>query len=363
MRFSSYCFFIFLVAISCGQAPEKPVQKAQKKPVKSQFEPSISWPEGMAKRKENMVLIPSGDFVMGAVQEGEYRREYPAHPVHVDAFYMDSTEVSNADFMEFVKATDYKTIAEREIDWEELKEQLPPGTPKPDEEALQPGSLVFSPPAPGVALESHFQWWDWKVGANWKNPLGDETPPEMDMELPVIHVAYLDAKAYCEWKGKRLPTEAEWEFAARGGLDGQRFVWGDEDPLHNDTLANIWQGEFPRENSAADGYLERAPVGSYHPNGYGLYNMAGNVWEWCSDLFHESYFKTIDGTKVCYNPIGPNTSYDPRDPYAIKRVIKGGSFLCHVSYCENYRPSAREGSSEDTGMPHVGIRCVEPVKE
>ncbi len=363
MRQILLCVFIALLVVSCNNDSQKPSAKESSQAAEPNFEPSISWPQGISKKKENMVLIPNGDFMMGAVQKGEYRREYPAHPVRVDAIYMDSTEVSNGQFLEFVESTDYKTIAEREIDWEELKEQLPPGTPKPEEDALKPGSLIFSPPKPGVALESHFQWWDWKVGANWRNPNGDEVAPELDLNLPVIHVAYLDAEAYCEWKGKRLPTEAEWEFAARGGLEGQRFVWGNEDPLYNDTLANIWQGEFPRENAGSDGYIERAPVGAYHPNGYGLYNMAGNVWEWCSDLFHDNYYKTIDGTKVCYNPIGPNTSYDPRDPYAKKRVIKGGSFLCHVSYCENYRPSAREGSSEDTGMPHVGFRCVQTLED
>ncbi len=305
-----------------------------------------------------MVWIQGGEYTRGAVQPGEYPREYPAHKVVVAGFYIDTAEVTNRQFLEFVEATGYITIAEKAVNWDEMVHQVPAGTPRPHDSLLAPGSLVFSPPEVIQSLNNHFQWWSWKNGVSWKHPEGSGSNIADRMNHPVIHVAYADAEAYCTWRGGRLPTEAEWEYAARGGMDGKRFSWGDEDPLANPLLANIWQGNFPVENTSLDGYTGTAPAGSFPPNGYGLYDMAGNVWEWCSDLFNENYYYTIDAGQVCRNPSGPASSYDPRDPYSEKRVIKGGSFLCHVSYCENYRPSAREAGAEDTGMPHLGFRCV-----
>ncbi len=306
-----------------------------------------------------MVWIPGGEFIRGAQVPGEYRREYPPHRVQVAGFFMDSTEVTNAQFAAFAKATEYTTIAEREIDWEEMRKQLPPGIPKPADSLLAPGSLVFDPPATPVSLDNHHQWWKWKTGVNWQHPTGEESNIQDLMNHPVVHIAYEDAQAYCNWRGGTLPTEAEWEYAAKGGLKDARFSWGDEDPIENPNLANIWQGTFPNENKALDGYAGTAPVASFPPNGYGLYDMAGNVWEWCSDLFAENHYHELAGLKICYNPAGPKKSFDSREPYAgNKRVIKGGSYLCHVSYCENYRPTAREATSEDSGMPHLGIRCV-----
>jgi formylglycine-generating enzyme required for sulfatase activity len=344
-------FFILVLFTNCSQTREEKSGDGQEKSEKTAKRDLPSEYKGMK-------LIPGGKFSMGAQVEGEYAREYPAHDVFVDPFYMDTTEVTNAQFLEFTRETGYETTAEKDVDWEELKKQVPPGTPKPADELLVAGSLVFNPPEGEVDLRNHFQWWAWKTGANWRNITGKEIADSMKMDHPIVQVSFYDAEAYCQWKGGRLPTEAEWERAARGGLEGKRFVWGNEDPIEDPTKANIWQGKFPGTNTGADGFLTTAPVGTFPKNGYGLYDMSGNVWEWCSDLFNEAYYESLEGIKICRNPLGPEKSFDSRDPYAIKRVIKGGSYLCHESYCENYRPSAREGSSEDTGMPHVGFRCV-----
>ena len=343
---------IIALLASCSSQPTPEISETRK-PVSRK-----EWPSEF----QGMRLIPGGNFSMGAHKPGEYQREYPVRDVYIDAFYMDTVEVTNAQFLKFTEETGYVTTAEKDVDWNELKKQVPPGTPKPPDEMMKPGSLIFNPPEGEVDLNNHFQWWAWKVGANWKNINGEENPDSLKMRHPVVQVSFYDAEAYCKWKGGRLPTEAEWERAARGGLEGKRFVWGDEDPVHNPSLANIWQGKFPTENTGADGYLNTAPVGSFSKNGFGLYDMSGNVWEWCSDLFNEEYYQSLEGIKLCRNPRGPERSFDSRDPYALKRVIKGGSYLCHNSYCENYRPSAREASSEDTGMPHVGFRCVLEVK-
>lgn len=310
---------------------------------------------------ESAVYISGGTYTRGASAPGEYKREYPAHDVKLDGFFMDTTEVTNRKFKAFTEATGYVTVAERKADWDELKKQVPPGTPKPHDSLLAPGSLVFAPEYGNlVNLSDHRQWWSWKIGASWQHPSGPRSDLSGKEDHPVVHVAYQDAEAYCRAQGGRLPTEAEWEYAARGGLDGKRFPWGDEDPTEDGKIrANIWQGKFPTENKKADGYAETAPVGTYAPNGYGLYDVAGNVWEWCSDLYRADAYKRLGSLKTCINPKGPSSAYDPREPYAgAKRVIKGGSFLCHHSYCENYRPSAREGSTEDSGMPHLGFRCV-----
>jgi len=351
LRNSVPYILVLLVLFACSE----PSKKAKEQ---SDTNSKNSKEKDLPTAYDGMKLIPGGNFTMGAQVEGEYQREYPAHDVYVDAFYMDTTEVTNAQFSAFTEETGYLTTAEKDVDWEELKKQVPPGTPKPADELLVAGSLIFNPPDGEVDLRNHFQWWAWKTGANWRNITGKEIADSMKMDHPVVQVSFYDAEAYCRWKGGRLPTEAEWERAARGGLEGKRFVWGNEDPIEDPGRANIWQGKFPNENLGKDGYLTTAPAGSFPKNGYGLYDMSGNVWEWCSDLFNEAYYESLEGLKICRNPKGPDKSFDSRDPYAKKRVIKGGSYLCHESYCENYRPSAREGSSEDTGMPHVGFRCV-----
>ncbi len=308
-----------------------------------------------------MVWIPGGEFMMGSTDPLARPDEAPVHRVRVDGFWMDVTEVTNAQFAEFVKATGYKTVAERPVDWEELKKQLPEGTPRPADEMLLPGSLVFTPPDHPVDLRAYEQWWAWTTGANWRHPEGPASSIEGKDRYPVVHIAYEDAVAYCAWAGKSLPTEAQWEFAARGGLDGKVNVWGDE-PV-DARRCNIWQGHFPDSNTAEDGFTRAAPVGSFPANGFGLHDMAGNVWEWCSDLYRpDTYARdvlTAGQGVVINNPRGPAKSLDPRNPDAPEsRVHRGGSFLCNDSYCASYRPSARMACPPDTGLQHLGFRCV-----
>lgn len=282
--------------------------------------------------------------------------EKPAHKVHVDGFYMDEHEVTNAEFAAFVKATGYITTAEKPVDWEEIKKQLPGGTPRPPDSLLAPGSLVFTPPSTPVPLNNIGQWWSWVRGTDWKHPLGPGSTVAGKENYPVTQVSWDDAQAYCKWAGKRLPTEAEWEFAARGGKSDAEYPWG------NDTAyfkhANTWDGHFPDTNTLADGYDLMAPVKSYAPNGYGLYDMAGNVWEWCSDWYHIDYYGECAVQKITTNPQGPTSSYDPDEPTVPKRVNRGGSFLCNDSYCSSYRITARMKTSPDTGLEHCGFRCV-----
>ena len=310
---------------------------------------------------DGMVFIPGGEFSMGSTDPLARPDEAPVHRVRVDGFWMDATEVTNAQFKAFVDATGYLTIAERPVDWEEIRKQLPEGTPRPPEAMLQPGSLVFTPPDYPVDLRRYDLWWTWTTGACWKHPEGPGSTIDDRMDHPVVHIAFEDAQAYAAWAGKRLPTEAQWEFAARGGLDGAVNTWGDEPigPAH----ANTWEGNFPNRNTQADGFVRTAPVKSYPPNGYGLYDMAGNVWEWCSDLYrYDEYARRVREAgpgAVIVNPKGPGTSADPRNPLAPQsRVHKGGSFLCNDSYCASYRPSARMAAPPDSAMSHLGFRCV-----
>lgn len=308
-----------------------------------------------------MVWIPGGTFDMGSTDPLARPDESPVHRVRVDGFWMDETEVTNAQFRAFVAATGYITVAERPIDWEAMKLQMPPGSPKPPDEDLLPGAVVFTPPSRPVHLGDLSRWWAWVDGADWKHPQGPGSTIEGKDDHPVIHVAYEDAMAYCAWAGKRLPTEAEWEFAARGGLPRAVNVWGDE-PV-DDSRANTWQGTFPHDNTEADGFAGAAPVKSFPPNGFGLYDMAGNVWEWCRDLYRQDTYAVRSGVAgpggVVENPVGPARSFDPRSPYEPEvRVVRGGSFLCNDSYCASYRPSARMANSPDTGMSHTGFRCV-----
>ena len=311
---------------------------------------------------EGMVKIPTGEFMMGASDEEGRADEYPQHKVFVDSFWMDATEVTNAQFEEFVKATGYITTAERDPDWEELKKQLPPGTPKPDTSLLVASSLVFTPPDHAVPLDDASQWWTWKKGADWKHPPGPVTGIKGKENNPVVHISWDDAVAYCKWAGKRLPTEAEWEWAARGGLVNNKYPWGNEDVEAGMPKANTWQGSFPNKNTSWDRYYNMATVKSYEPNGYGLYDMAGNVWEWCSDWYHAGYYAQLRGQTI-KNPRGSSASYDPMEPAVPKKVVRGGSFLCNASYCKGYRVCSRMKTSPDTGLEHTGFRCVKDIAD
>lgn len=336
-----------------GAASTQPGHKAK---LDTTHWPAKPWPS-------DMVWIPGGEFAMGTNEKNAWNGEKPAHQVRVDGFWMDTTEVTNAQYRKFVEATGYKTVAERPVDWEELKKQVPPGTPKPPEEMLKPGALVFFQRDHPVATNDVSQWWRWTTGADWLHPEGPGSSTADRANHPVVQIAWEDAVAYAKWAGKRLPTEAEWECAARGGLAQKRFAWGDEDITDEKPRCNIWQGQFPWKNTLADKYLCTSPAGTFEPNGYGLHDMMGNVWEWCSDQYRaDAYARQLAASKgaVLINPTGPNNSWDPDEtiPTTTKRVIRGGSFLCHKSYCESYRPSARRGQSTDTGMSHVGFRCV-----
>lgn len=306
---------------------------------------------------EGMVWIEGGTYRMGASDAEGRPDEYPQHTVKVDGFWMDATEVTNAQFAEFVEATGYVTTAERAPDWEELKKQLPPGTPKPHDSLLVAASLVFTPPARQVALHNPGQWWSWQKGANWRQPQGPGSSIKGRENYPVVQVSWDDAVAYAHWAGKRLPTEAEWEYAARGGAQNQLYPWGNEDVEAGKAKANTWQGTFPSNNTTWDKYSGLAPVKSFGANKYGLYDMAGNVWEWCTDWYDANYYRKV-ATGVSENPEGPQKSFDPQEPNTPKRVVRGGSFMCHSSYCKGYRVTSRMKSSVDTGLENTGFRCV-----
>ena len=299
----------------------------------------------------NMVFIKGGTFQMGADNNQANKDEYPKHNVTLSGFWMDITEVTNAQFAEFVKATNYITTAEKNIDWSALKKQLPPNTPKPSDENLQPASLVFITPN----NDSEF-WWKMLAGANWKHPSGLNSDIIGKDNYPVVQVSWYDAQAYCDWAKKRLPTEAEWEFAARGNLKNNIYSWGNESVNIGKPKANSWQGNFPETNLLTDEFYKSSPVKSFPANGYGLYDMAGNVWEWCNDWYDCTYYTLV--LNGITNPKGPNKSYDPEDIYAQKKCIRGGSFLCSDAYCSGYRNARRMKETPDTSTEHIGFRCV-----
>ena len=305
-------------------------------------------------RHADMVWIPGGTLCMGS--DRHYAEEAPVHRVTVDAFWIDRTLVTNRQFREFVRATGHVTFAEIAPDAKDYPGALP--------HMLRAGSLVFSPSKHAVAdLGDWSQWWTFKFGADWRRPYGPRSSLIGLNDHPVVHVAYSDALAYAQWAGKDLPTEAEWEFAARGGLDGAEFAWGDEFTPGGKQMANTWQGAFPRENMKLDGYERTSPVTAFPPNGYGVYDMIGNVWEWTTDWYSAGY--EADAQKACCVPVNPrgggeDASYDPCQPEIKipRKVLKGGSHLCAPNYCRRYRPAARHPEPVDTPTSHVGFRCV-----
>ena len=300
---------------------------------------------------EGMVWIPGGVFWMGSE---EFPDAQPIHKAYVDGFWMDKTEVTNEQFAKFVKATGYVTVAEKAPDYETIVKQRPPGLPPPRKEDLVPGSLVFVSPANKVPLNDARNWFKWTAGACWRHPEGPDSNIKGREKHPVVHVAYDDALAYARWAGKRLPTEAEWEFAARGGLDRKKFTWGDEYKPGGKLMANTWQGEFPHKNTLEDGFTGTAPVGSFPANGYGLYDMSGNVWEWCADWYQPKYRNIFEAR----NPKGPADSLDPSKSSAPMRVRRGGSYLCWDNFCKRYMVGGRISGDPDSSASHLGFRCV-----
>ncbi len=309
-----------------------------------------------------MVLIKGGRFWMGGDSIWGRPDEFPRHKVEVSSFYMDKHEVTNRQFKAFVEATGYVTTAEKKPDWEEIKKQVPPGTPKPSDDVLVAASLVFTPPNHPVPLENATIWWSWVPGSNWRHPEGPDSNLDGRDDFPVVQVSWEDAMAYCRWAGKRLATEAEWEFAARGGQTGAIYPWGNELITTGKKKANAWDGHFPDKNTGQDGYVGAAPVGQFAPNPYGLYDMAGNVWEWVSDWYRPDYYSTCKQKGLVTNPTGPSDSFDPDEPYAQKKVTRGGSFLCSDQYCSGFRIGARQKTSWDTGLNHTGFRCALSAK-
>ena len=310
-------------------------------------------------KKNGMLLIPSGMLDMGGDNDQADANEYPKHQVSVKSFWIDETEVTNAQFAKFIEATEYKTVAERPVDWESMKVELPPGTPKPADSLLQAGALVFQATDQPVSLQNPGLWWQWTIGANWRHPEGPQSSIAQKMDHPVVQIAWEDAAAYAKWASKRLPTEVEWEWAARGGRKNAIYPWGDENVNDGSPKANFWQGFFPYQNQLKDGFFTTAPVKSYPPNGYGLYDMAGNVWEWCADWLDVNYYEKQEATQA--NTPGPTSANNPAMPFQAEKVIRGGSFLCNDDYCSGYRNARRMGSSTDTGLNHTGFRCVKDI--
>ncbi len=373
MKFIHRAFLLFVISMvffSCQNRPEgKPQKSVKMAPNKVE---EISETIRVLKQKpvdvgipSGMVWVPGGELMQGAAAKDTLAmaHEKPAHKVAVDGFFMDIDEVTNDQFQRFVEATGYITVAEQEIDWEEMKKQVPEGTAKPHDSIMKPGSLIFKKskkPLPN--LYDFSQWWQWSVGADWRHPGGPETDIIGKEHYPVVHISYEDALAYCDWEGRRLPTEAEWEYAARGGRDGATYAWG-EDISILAKMANTWEGQFPIENTKEDGFEGRAVVKSYRPNGYGLYDMAGNVWEWTSDWYNNKYYRERAAkNEIAINPPGPDAPFNAQNPYVREKVIKGGSFLCSDTYCASYRISARMGNSTDSAQEHLGFRTVVTVE-
>ena len=352
LKFTTLLLVITALIIGCKQNNSSQNNSSQKSSIPQ------NTPEGM-------VWIPAGVYKQGASAKDKIAlpHEKPKHSVQIDGFYMDITEVTNAQFSKFIDATNYITTAEQPIDWALIASQLPPGTPKPHDSILQPGSLLFKKTKTSVPnLYDFSQWWKWSIGANWKEPNGKGSTISGKESHPVVHVSFKDAQAYCKWAGRRLPTEAEWEYAARGGKKDKIYFWGDfVDKLSSNV--NSWEGEFPVSNTQADGFEKSAPVKSFPPNDFGLYEISGNVWEWTSDWYNVNYYAILASkAEVSSNPKGAQSAYNPNNPQISEKIIRGGSFLCNASYCASYRVSSRMATDPNTSLEHLGFRTVATPK-
>lgn len=301
---------------------------------------------------KGMVLIPGGIFEMGC-KDCNLEDALPLHMVQISPFFMDVTPTTNAAYQDFANATKYLTIAERKPKPEDY-----PGVPL---DKLVPGSGVFTPPQSVSDLAHPLDWWTYVPGARWQNPEGASSDVAKRMDHPAVHMAYPDAEAYCRWAGKRLPTEAEYEFAARGGLHGKKYAWGDDVKPKGKWRANIWQGKFPTKNTAGDGYVGTSPVRAFSPNGFGLYDMGGNVWQWTSSWYRADTYANEAKSGLARDPHGPDSSLDPREPGVVKRVQRGGSFLCSEQYCTRYLVGSRGKGDIDSAGSNVGFRCVKDL--
>ncbi|MGO1596294.1 MAG: formylglycine-generating enzyme family protein [Sphingobacterium sp.] len=361
MRLTSFTLFSTLLFSSCGPSSSNENQNTSfvsdsaahchMSSIPSRFSAlndSASTGTIVGQDESEMVLIDGGVFEMGS---GNFPDAQPIHEVEINAFYMDAHEVTNAQFEKFVEATDYLTVAERPLNPNEF-----PGV---DPTVLVPGSAVFSAPESVDGLQNHLQWWEYVADANWKQPEGPGSSIVGKELHPVTQIAYQDAVAYAKWAGKRLPTEAEWEYAAKAGThQDETYYWGDEKLEQGKWLTNIYQGDFPSNNTKEDGFETTAPIKSFPANAYGLYDMEGNVWEWCADFYHPDYYRESPKS----NPKGPATSYDPQEPGAVKRVQRGGSFLCNDVYCERYKAGSRGKGEINSPTNNVGFRCVRDVE-
>jgi formylglycine-generating enzyme required for sulfatase activity len=364
MSFRAWIIIVCIAFASCKKSNGLVKNKNESTKNSNGFKATIenTWKPHESNPKD-MVWIPGGTFSMGTDISNESLcgvtgisvDANPIHRVYVDGFWMDEHEVTNGEFKEFVEATGYITVAEMIPTKEEF--------PEVNADNLVAGSLVFVYPTSDVSIKEYLLFWKFVAGANWRHPLGPQSTIKGKENEPVVHICYQDAEAYAQWAGKRLPTEAEWEFTARGGASGNRYVWGNYFRPNQQWMSNTFQGQFPNKNSGADGFIGVAPIKSYSANSYGLYDMSGNVWEWCSDWYRPDYYLTLAKDTISYNPSGPANSYDPIEPGLKKKVHRGGSFLCSDQYCSRYILGTRGKGEWRTGTNHLGFRCVkDPIK-
>tara|TARA_B100000029_G_scaffold232239_3_gene229661 strand:- start:18 stop:1139 length:1122 start_codon:yes stop_codon:yes gene_type:complete len=355
MNRCAFCVIVLLVMPGCGTGASSPSPTRSIGQTDEKLPPVVT--EAPADAPAGMVWIPGGQFEMGTRDPQGKPDEFPPHAVELDGFFMDTHEVTNREFERFVRATGYVTAAEKKPDFSSVREGSKRTQDKILPELNRPGSICMKKGLKASEIDPSlgaYSWWEYVPGANWRHPEGPDSSIETRMDHPVVHVSWHDVTAYCDWAGKRLPTEAEWEFAARGGLEGMTYPWGNERKPEGRWMMNIWQGAFPVKNTNEDGFLTSAPVGRFKENKYGLFDMSGNVWEWCQDNYTADYYSESPRR----NPPGPEESRDPDEPDILKRIQRGGSFMCSDTYCTGYRVTARMKGEQGSGLYHTGFRCV-----